>query len=63
MLKQIFLTKNVKFNLSNFLEFHQDHESAGLILFGENWIFAYFVTLQPAVKLQSWQKSNFHQIE
>ena len=35
--------------MSNFSEFHQDYESAGLILFGESWIFANFVTEQPAV--------------
>ena len=49
MLKKIFLTKNVKCDMSNFSEFHQDYESAGLILFGESWIFANFVTEQPAV--------------
>ena len=44
MLKKSFLTKNVKFDISNFSEFHQNHESAGLILFGESWIFANFIT-------------------
>ena len=37
--------------MSNFSEFHQDYESAGLMLFGESWIFAKSVTLQPAVIL------------
>ena len=49
MLKKIFFTKNIKCDISNFSEFHQDYESAGLILFGESWIFANFVTEQPAV--------------
>ena len=43
MLTKIFLTKSVKCDVSNFSEFHQDYEFAGLILFGETWIFAYFV--------------------
>ena len=49
MLKKKFLTKSVKCDVSNFSEFHQDSESAGLILFDESWIFANFVTEQPAV--------------
>ena len=44
MLKKIFFTKSVKCDISNFSEFHQDYESAGLILFDESWIFANFVT-------------------
>ena len=44
MLKKKFLIKGVKCDISNFSEFHQNYESAGLILFGENWIFANFVT-------------------
>ena len=44
MSKKIFLAKSVKCDVSNFSEFYQDYESAGLILFGENWIFANFVT-------------------
>ena len=44
MLKKIILTKTVKCDISNFSEFDQDYESAGFILFGENWIFANFVT-------------------
>ena len=44
MLKKIFLIKSVKCDISNFSEFHQDYESAGLILIGESWIFANFVT-------------------
>ena len=51
MLKKIFLPKSVKCDMSNFTEFHQDYESAGLILFGESWIFSNFVTEQPAVTL------------
>ena len=31
-------------DISNFSEFHQDYESAGFIIIGENWIFANFVT-------------------
>ena len=49
MFKKIFLTKSDKCDMSNFSEFHQDYESAGFFLFGENWIFANFVTEQPAV--------------
>ena len=44
MLIKIFFTKSVKCDISNFSEFHQNYESAGLILFGESWIFANFVT-------------------
>ena len=44
MSKKIFLTKSVKCDVSNFSEFHQYYESAGLILFDESWIFANFVT-------------------
>ena len=44
MLKKVFLTKNVKCDMSNFSESYQDYESAGLILFGESCIFANFVT-------------------
>ena len=44
MLKKIFLTKSVECDISNFSEFYQNYESAGLILFGESWIFANFVT-------------------
>ena len=44
MLKKIFFTKIVKCDISNFSEFHQEYESAGLILFRKNWIFANFVT-------------------
>ena len=44
MLKKIFFTKSVKCDISNFSEFHQDYEFAGLILFGENCFFANFVT-------------------
>ena len=51
MLKKKFLTKCVEYDMSNFSEFHQDYESAGLILFDESWIFANFVTEQPAVIL------------
>ena len=29
-------------DISNFSEFHQNYESAGLILFGKSWIFAKF---------------------
>ena len=49
MLKNIFFTKSVKCDISKFSEFHQDYESSGLILFSESWIFANFVTKQPAV--------------
>ena len=42
--KKIFYIKSVKYDISNFSEYHQDYESAGLILFDENWIFANFVT-------------------
>ena len=49
MLKKIFFTKSVKCDISNFSEFHQEYESAGLILYRKNWIFANFVTEQPAV--------------
>ena len=44
MLKKIFLLKNAKCDISNFLEFYQDYEYADLILFGESWNFANFVT-------------------
>ena len=44
ILKNIFLTKSVKNDISTFSEFYQDYESASLILFGESWIFANFVT-------------------
>ena len=44
MLKKIFFTKSVKCHISNFLEFHQDYESAGPILLDESWMFADFVT-------------------
>ena len=44
MLKEIFLIKSVKCDITNFSEFHQDYKSAGLIPFGESWIFANFVT-------------------
>ena len=44
MLKKMFLTKSVKCDTPNFSEFLQDYESAGLILFGESWIFTNFVT-------------------
>ena len=36
MLKKIFLIKSVRCDISNFSEFHQNYESAGLILFGES---------------------------
>ena len=49
MLKKVYLLKNVKCDMSNFSEFHQNYESAGLILFGESWIFSNFLTEQPAV--------------
>ena len=35
MLKKEFLTKSIKCDVSNFSEFHQYYESAGLILFDE----------------------------
>ena len=44
MLKKYFLQKSAKCDISNFSEFHQEYESAGLILFRKNWIFANFVT-------------------
>ena len=47
--KRLFLIKSIKCDMSNFSEFHQDYESAGLILFSGSWIFANFVTEQPAV--------------
>ena len=43
MLKKI-LRKSVKCDISNFLESHQDYESAGYIVFSESWIFDNFVT-------------------
>ena len=43
MLKKLFLTKSVKCDISNFSEFHQEYESAGLILIWKNWIFTNFV--------------------
>ena len=42
MLKKIFLIKS---DISNFSEFYQDYEYADLILFGESWNFANFVTV------------------
>ena len=40
----VFSYKSTCCDISNFLEFYQDYESAGLIIFGERWIFANFVT-------------------
>ena len=44
MLKKIFFIKNDNYNISNFSEFYQEYESAGLILFWKNWILTNFVT-------------------
>ena len=44
----LFLYKSMYCDVSYFSESYQDYESAGLILFGESWIFANFVTKQPA---------------
>ena len=41
--KRIFSTKNIKCDMSNFSEFHQDYEYASHILFYQSWIFADFV--------------------
>ena len=43
MLEKIFLIKNIKCDMSNFSEFHQDYEYASHILFYLGWIFANLV--------------------
>ena len=45
----LFSYKSIYCDISNLSEFHQNYEFAGLILFGESWIFADFVAWQPAV--------------
>ena len=47
--KRIFSTKDIKCDMSNFSEFHQDYEYASHILFYLGRIFANLIAKQPPV--------------